>query len=458
MNRSAPFFHAFLFLLVLIAINRKNISIAQQTALSYQKIQKLANENIEKHRKGDIVIKLMDEVGEPLTGYEINTFQESHAFHFGAIIFELVRDGKISPEQEPLFKKRFAHLFNYAVFPFYWAGYETTPGSPQWQKTNEVIQWCMSKSITCKGHPLAWTHTAGTPSWIYKLPPEEATHMLKSRIIENTLGYKHAIDIWDVVNEPVNTITWDEALHDTEFTNDNRYGHDAAIQEIADWVDPCFQWAYMGNPDATLILNEFGQIAFPETRQRFYELLKELARRGTPVSGIGIQAHEPRQDWYDPVEVWNTLELYSEFDIPLHITEFIPQSSSMPIQGGYKTGTWNPKKQAEYAELMYTIAFGHPSVVSMNWWGVSENDIWLEGGGLLEKDLSPKPVYHALDRLINSEWKTNYLAKTNQNGELITRGFYGDYKVTVTDTLGKKHSYMFEHQKTKKSNWEIIVY
>jgi hypothetical protein len=42
-----------------------------------------------------------------------------------------------------------------------------------------------------------------------------ATEMLKARIYENIIGYKGKIDIWDVVNEPVNTVPWEVALKDT---------------------------------------------------------------------------------------------------------------------------------------------------------------------------------------------------------------------------------------------------
>ncbi len=431
--------------------------IAQKNHIINNGILQQASDNIEKFRKGDFTLLVTDFNGNLLKNVALDINQTTHEFHFGAIIFELVRKGRIRQEQQELFKKRFSHLFNYAVFPFYWAAYEKKPGHPAWYRMEEIIGWCQENGITCKGHPLAWTHTAGTPYWIYNLPEQEATEMLKSRIIENTMGFKDKIDIWDVVNEPVNTVDWKTALNDTSMMNDHRYGMNQDIKQLANWIDLCYRWAHQGNPEADLILNEFGQIADEETRQRFYNLLKELQKRQTPVTGIGIQAHEPRQDWYDPAEVWETLELYSEFNIPLHITEFIPQSSGKPIEGGYISGTWSHKKQAEYARIMYTLAFGHPSVVSVNWWGVSENDIWLEGGGLLEKDLSPKPVYHALDRLINKEWKTHFRAKTDQKGEFTARGFFGDYRVTVTDALGKKHSFTFSHERDQESNWKIKI-
>jgi hypothetical protein len=55
----------------------------------------------------------------------------------------------------------------------------------------------------------------------------------------------------------------------------------------------------------------------------------------TPLSGLGIQAHEPREHWYPPEELWATLDALAGTGLPLHITELHPQSSGKPITGGF---------------------------------------------------------------------------------------------------------------------------
>jgi hypothetical protein len=52
-------------------------------------------------------------------------------------------------------------------------------------------------------------------------------------------------------------------------------------------------------------------------------------------------------------------------------------------------------------------------------------------GGLCRFDMSPKPAYLALDRLINHEWRTNLACDCE--GEISFRGFFGEYEIEVSD-------------------------
>ena len=66
-------------------------------------------------------------------------------------------------------------------------------------------------------------------------------------------------------------------------------------------------------------------------------------KNNVPIDGLGIQAHEPRDDWYAPTTVWNALNEMGETGLPLHITELMLHSSGREITGGYKTSTWGDK-------------------------------------------------------------------------------------------------------------------
>ncbi|MBN1822392.1 MAG: endo-1,4-beta-xylanase [Prolixibacteraceae bacterium] len=448
-----------IFYFIIISILSFYSSTSAKTFYENKKSEKelieLANQNIEKFRKGDVSIIVKSKDGKPLSEIDIEIEQTSHDFKFGSIIFELTGSTLTTPEMEKEFKNKFTHLFNMAIFPFYWDGYEYIPGKPNWQKIEEVAKWCHNEGITCKGHPLAWTNIAGTPAWLYDIPAEDATSLLKARIIENVKGFKGSIDIWDVVNEAVNTVLWEKALELPDRNNDARYSmFKYSIDEIADWVAPCYKWAHEANPDANLILNEFGQIAIPGVRDRFFALVNELKRRDVPLSGIGLQAHEPRLVWYNPDDVWETLEKYSELGLPIHFTEFHPHSNPFNIEGGFMEGKWSPENQAAFAEMMYTLAFGHPSVVSFCWWDFTENDSYIKGSALLEKDLSPKPAYKMLDELINKKWKTKITEKTDK--DLIKfRGFYGKYNVSIKYPNGEKQCFNFTNTPQKENIWEI---
>ena len=417
-----------------------------------------ARENIEKYRKSDASIVLLDNSGKPLKNIQVELNQVSQDFLFGNLAFDLVRSGKEGLYKEEEFKERFKALFNYAILPFYWPSYESTPGKPHWEIAQDVADWCRENGITCKGHPLAWTGPSGTPRWLLKLPPETATDMLKARITENVTGFKGEINIWDVVNEAVNTVTWDQALQDKTNSDAFRYNvTDYSLDETASWVEKCFKWANEANPDGTYILNEFSIFSRPEIRERFFDLVKELQKRNTPVKGIGIQAHEPREMWFSPEEIDKTLDMYSELNLPIHITEYIPQSSGKDITG-WRDGKWTEETQAESAVQFYTLAFGHPSVVSINWWGLSDRDIWLKGGGLLDEEYNPKPVYIALQKLIREDWMTKHVQlKTDTQGRINFRGFQGNYNVLVTLPDGSRKTLAIHVRSNEANTWDFTL-
>ena len=418
--------------------------------------------NVQKHRQGNAAISFRTEGGEPVQGATVEIEQQSQDFLFGNIIFPLVgvlpkfRD--IDVYQPEVFKSRFKGVFNMAIMPFYWALYEQTAGQTQWQRIFPALEWCKQNGITPKGHPLAWVESGGTPRWLYDLPTDLTEDILKSRITRIVKGFKGDIDVWDVVNEPTHTISWSSVM---KKPYGDRYTS-IPIKEIADWVEPCFRWARLANPEAELVLNDYEQISSTfilDTRERFYELAKELLKRGSPLDGLGLQAHEPRSEWYSPQKYWETLGYYAELGLPLHITEFVAESSGEEIIGGWKTGTWTPEAQAEYAEQIYRLSFGHPSVESINWWGLSDRYIWNERpqGGLINENYRPKPVYRALQRLIKQEWMTRTSARTAEDGSVDFRGFYGDYKITLETKEGNVHTFDIHIGKREANRWEFRI-
>jgi len=396
-------------------------------------IYQTAQKNIEKYRKADFSLQIKNYKKADLKNIEVEVEQISHDFLFGCIIFDLVRQGR-APENEALFKERFKQLFNFAVFPFYWGGYEPQQGTTNKENIKKTIDWCIENKITCKGHPLVWTHTAGTPKWLNEFSTPKTKKLLQERVQQIVSGFNNEIEIWDVLNEPVHTVNWDIAMIENRRNRDYRYTGENLMSDRATFIDSCFRWANAANTEATLILNEFNVIAQPDKRIQFYNLLTELKEKETPITGIGIQAHEPERGkyYYSPKQIWETYEKYADFNLPLHITEFIPQSNGDSIKGGQISGVWDEKMQADFSKMFFTLSFGHPSVASINWWGFTDKNTWQEKGGLLDENLQPKPVYKTLDKLINHEWKTHKTGlKPDKNGKIKFHGFRGNYKIIV---------------------------
>ena len=80
----------------------------------------------------------------------------------------------------------------------------------------------------------------------------------------------------------------------------------------------------------------------------------------------------------------------------------------------------------------YKTCFAHPAVVAITWWDLCDRGSWLKGSGMLRADMSPKPVYTALKRLIHQQWMTHLKGTTGRDGRFTFRGFRGNYAVTVS--------------------------
>ena len=75
-------------------------------------------------------------------------------------------------------------------------------------------------------------------------------------------------------------------------------------------------------------------------------------------------------------------------------------------------------------------------MAGVTWWNLGDGAAFQEEnkalGGLLDKDMKPKPAYLALDRLINTEWKTALKLKSDAAGKVSFRGFLGKYSIRIT--------------------------
>lgn len=426
---------------------------SQDVKQTEARLMKLADENIEKYRKGDVAIQFKTRDGKIINNAKVEIHQKTHDFMFGCIIFDLIGDE--NNYKSELFKEKFKQLFNLAVFPFYWPGYESRQGFTKWQEMLKVTDWCKANGITTKGHPLVWATKSGTPDWLSEYTESESEELLKTRVLNITAGFRDKIELFDVVNEPIHVRTWKHKM--SNFSDENDWDVTDSISLVADYVEQALQWAHQGNPKATLLINEYKTLADKESRKRYDELLTELKKRNVPMSGMGIQGHEPRQEWFSPEEVWKTFDLYSKYGYPIHITEFHPQSSGVPITGGWRSGAWTKEAQSEFTEQFVKLCFGHPAVASINWWGFSDRNIWLPGGGLVDEEYNPKPVYIMLDKLINKSWRTNSTLKTDDNGTAAFRGFYGEYEIILTTEDGKTHLYKIHVTKNEENRWSYTI-
>jgi GH35 family endo-1,4-beta-xylanase len=353
---------------------------------------------IEKHRKVDATIRVLDAGGQPVPGAKVSLEQTSHDFLFGCNIYMF--DRYRSEAQNAAYKQRFQGLFNYATVGFYWRWYEPQRGQPNYEYTDKVVGWCRERGIHMKGHPLLWGDEAGVPRWSEGQPSPE---IQRQRVAEIMQRYRGKIEFWEVVNEP------------------------SHVSEPK--IDGPYRWARETNPSDCLIVNDYYVLA--DGGPGFFRLLTNAIQQGVPFDGIGIQAHEPRTMRFPLDRVQKILDQYATFGKGLHITEYTPTSSGQKITGSHREGVWDEAAQADYAVKFYRVCFAHPAMRAITWWDLCDQGSWLPGGGMLRADMSPKPVYEQLQRLIHEEWRTSASGTTDTAGGYSCRGFLGKYRLVV---------------------------
>jgi endo-1,4-beta-xylanase len=414
---------------VSLAFTRPSFAVKEQK----DQILEQVDERIDKYRKADAALKLIGADGKPLrSGLATKIEQKQHKFLFGCNIFKLGRCR--TPEDNVAYEKRFAALLNFATLPFYWWNYERRQGQPDDERTDEIVSWCKAHNITTKGHPLAWNYV--DPRWLPK-DPDEAMRLQLKRITRSVRKFKGDIDIWDVVNEATH--------YDREQIKKQAPILTEAIRRmgVGAYVRESFKAARQANPEATLLINDY-RTDSDYSEKVISELLDENNRPMYDV--IGIQSHMHGGCW--PVQkTWDACERFARFGKPLHFTETTVVSGPKTAQGWASTPE-GEKQQARHVAEFYRVLFSHPAVEAITWWDFTDQNAWQQApAGLIRADMTPKPAYNELERLIKGKWWTQAETTTDIEGTVRFRGFFGEYDVsTIID--GKMLTGSFRLDKT----------
>ena len=385
-----------------------------------------ASSRIEKHRMADLTIEIVDAEGRPIPDAEVAIHQTRHAFLFGSNIFGW--GNQPTEEMREAYKDQYAAVLNFGTLGYYWSSYERVQGRPEHESREEVARWCVENDIQRKGHPLAWNHS--DPWWAPE-DPDVLFRLQQERIDDCVTRFEGLIDIWDVVNEATHFDRAEFARNAPRHTGMwSKYGQ-------IGFTKSCFETARAANPDATLLINDY------RTDPAYERLIEQLVdENGDPIYDvIGIQSHMHGGVW-STEKLWDVCERYSQFDVPLHFTELTILSGDLKRNRDeskpWETTPEGEAIQASEVERVYTILFSHPAVEAITWWDFADYHAWQGApAGFLRKDMSPKPAYEVLDRLVNETWRTDVSLSTNADGTASTRAFHGDYVIEITTPDGK---------------------
>jgi hypothetical protein len=133
-----------------------------------------ALERIEKLRKGDLTIRVLDAAGRPVPQAQVKVEQQRHYFRFGTA----VPAGALVDTQNPdhvRMQAVIARLFNTVTFEndLKWAAIDWGQGEEgQLTTVNRAVDWCRSHEIDVRGHCLLWGSYEHLPAAVRSLRGE----------------------------------------------------------------------------------------------------------------------------------------------------------------------------------------------------------------------------------------------------------------------------------------------
>ena len=373
--------------------------------------------------------------GKPLSNTEVRARLINHEFLFGCGAFDFVSkayadmDPNCDSVKKSLYDDRcqkWLKLFNYGTLPFYWGQFEPEEGNVQTESRLRAARMLKEAGKEIKGHPLCW-HTV-CADWLLKYDNKTILEKQLGRIQREVQDFKGLIDKWDVINEVVIMPVFDR--YDNAITRLCKELGQVGI--VKTMFDQCVKY----NPDGTFLINDFNM------SEKYADLIERCLDAGVRIDTIGLQSHQ-HQGYWGREKLEEVLTRFEKFGLPIHFTENTLVSGPLIPPHIVDLNDWHyndedskpeyEERQAkEMCDMLKILFEEHPLVKAMTIWDFTDG-MWLNApSGVLHRDGSEKPVYHALDNLIHKEWHTEEILKTDENGKITVKGFKGKY---ILETL-----------------------
>ncbi|MCQ2598087.1 MAG: endo-1,4-beta-xylanase [Treponema sp.] len=385
-------------------------------------------------RKSTAVINVTKD-GKPVANTELRLRQTNHEFLFGCGAFDFVGKAKLEADENPnpaaiaKYKEitdKWLKVFNYGTLPFYWGQFEHEEGRPLTDNRMAAAKYLKAHDKEVKGHPLCW-HTACC-DWLLKYDNKTILEKQLGRIQREVEGFKGVIDKWDVINEVVIMPVFDR--YDNAITRLCKELGQVGI--VKTMFDQCVKY----NPEGTFLINDFNM------SEKYAELIERCLDAGVRIDTIGLQSHQ-HQGYWGREKLEEVLARFEKFGIPIHFTENTLVSGPLIPPHIVDLNDWHyndddskpefeERQKDQMTEMIRILFEEHPLVTAHTSWDFMDG-MWLNApSGVMRRDGSEKPLYTALDNMINKEWHTEENIKTDENGNVTVKGFKGKY---VIETL-----------------------
>lgn len=382
--------------------------------------RKAAAERIEKIRKAELTVVVVDADGKPLPGARVAVRMKRHAFAFGSAV-----NGRLLLAPGPdadRYREIVARDFNKVTI-------ENQMKWHEWERDRDTatraVAWLRERGIPVRGHCLVWPAAKNLPKSVTALfsQPDALRRTVLDHIADEAGAFADQCVEWDVMNEPYSNFDIQNILAGRG-ERAPRLDAEAGAEFIAEW----FKAARAADPHARLDINDYSILSTGGTdaaHQEYYErTIRRLLELGAPVGGIGMQSHFG-EDLTPIPRLIEILDRFGKFGLPIQATE-------------HDVNTWDEALQADYTRDYMTALFSHAAVGGIITWGFWEGSHWIPNAAYYRKDWSLRPAGEVWRDLVFRQWWTNAEGQSGEGGVFTTRGFLGEYEIEAEHARQKQ--------------------
>lgn len=270
---------------------------------------------------------------------------------------------------------------------------EPSKGNFSLSQPREQLDFTEKNGMEMRGHTLVW-HSQ-VPSWIssdgkknnHNWTKDQLTEIMRDHINGVAGGLKGRIREWDVVNECLDdeqSIVW---------SNPNGYKMRPSVWYDVigeEFLEQAFRMAHEADPDALLYINDYGVEFMGDPKaEAYYNLVKKLVEKGTPIDGVGLQCHLTTGQ-LNVKRLKDNIRRYKDLGLKCIITELdITQADPKADDAA--------KRQAEDYCAAILGALSEENCPTVMIWGLCDPDSWRENNPLLfDGSVKPKEAYYAV--------------------------------------------------------------
>ncbi|MCC5895703.1 MAG: endo-1,4-beta-xylanase [Alkalibacterium sp.] len=239
------------------------------------------------------------------------------------------------------------------------------------EKADKIVDFAKANDMTMRGHTLVWHNQ--TPEWVFKDGDKSASRDLALDRMKKHMDvvmnhFKTPFYAWDVINE----VIADEG---------NDLLRESPWRSIIgdDYVQKAFEFARQANPDVALYYNDYNE-SHPAKRDKIFTMIKDMMDKGTPIDGVGLQAHWGLEDpSLDNIKA--AIEKYASLGLTLQITEMDVSVFNFDDK---RTDLTAPtaemmEKQAERYDAFFSLFREYSEHIdSVTLWAASDRYNWLD--------------------------------------------------------------------------------